>query len=97
MFLTAGTTLHDIIVGELFDKKSLAALIFLIDAGRELEFVYENHKYFISRNKAKKYVSIWNDDKEQSFGSVYELIEKAVLQEKQFLNVWNEIKLDTLF
>ena len=31
---------HDLIVTELFEEKSLAALIFLIDCGRELELLF---------------------------------------------------------
>ena len=40
--------IHDLIVNELFNKKSIAALIFLIDCGRELEFKMNGKEYFIS-------------------------------------------------
>lgn len=89
--------LHDIIVDELFNKKSLAALIFLIDSGRELEFRYNKQEYFVSCSSSKKYVSIWCDSIEQSFDSVYDLIEKALLSEKRFLYAWDKIEFETLF
>ena len=44
----SGMCLHDIIAEELTEKKSLAALIYLICHGRELEFEFEGKKYFIS-------------------------------------------------
>ena len=39
---------HDLIVNEMFEHKSLAALIFLIDCGRELEFKVNGEEYFLS-------------------------------------------------
>lgn len=45
--------LHDIIAEELTDKKSLAALIYLICHGRELEFEIEGKEYFISCDKSQ--------------------------------------------
>lgn len=48
-------TLHDIIVEELIVNKSLAALIYLICQGRELEFAVEGKVYFISCDKSKKF------------------------------------------
>ena len=47
----SGMCLHDIISKELTEKKSLAALIYLICHGRELEF--EGREYFISCHKSK--------------------------------------------
>ena len=55
-YLPSGMVLHDIIVQELFDMKSLAALIFLINAGRELGFSLEDELYFISCDSSKKFV-----------------------------------------
>ena len=45
---------HDLIVNELFDKKSLAALIFLIDFGRELELNMNEKKYLYDSVIQKK-------------------------------------------
>ena len=90
--------LHGIIEKEFFGTKSLAALIWLIDMGRELEFEFNGTIYFISRYAdAKKYVSLWQDKSEQSFDSVSELIVNATIENHPFLFVWNEAKIQTLF
>ena len=62
--------LHALIVDELFEKKSLAALIFLIDCGRELELTLNENKCFISCDGSKKYVSLYVNKNEQSFLTV---------------------------
>lgn len=54
-------TLHDIIAYELLEKKSLSALIYLIDRGREVEFELNKKTYFISCSGSNKYVSLWNN------------------------------------
>ena len=50
---------HEDMVKALLDEKSLAALIYLLDVGRELEFKVKDTVYFVSKDKAQKYVSIW--------------------------------------
>lgn len=89
--------LHDFITNELFEKKSLAALIFLIDRGRELEFNLNRNKYFISRDSSEKYVSLWANKNEQSFDSICELIENASLENMCFLAAWEQAELEYLF
>lgn len=89
--------LHDMIVRELYDKKSLAALIHVIDFGRELEFKVNGKEYFISRDRSEKYVSLWDNKTEQSFDSVYELIENAVVDDDTLLSVWDKVELAFLF
>lgn len=93
----SGMCLHDIIAEELTEKKSLAALIYLICNGRELEFEFEGKKYFISCHKSKKYVSIWNELNEQSFNSIDELIENATIKNSPFLSIWEKSIIHTLF
>ncbi len=88
-----------LIVDELFKKKSLAALMFLIDGGRELEFVFDGKAYFISKSGSAKYVSVWQNEKsdsEQSFESVYELICNANINGKAFCEVWEKFELKFL-
>ncbi|MBQ8057878.1 MAG: hypothetical protein IJ275_06055 [Ruminococcus sp.] len=86
-------SVHDLIVAELFETKSLAALIFLIDCGRELEFKVDGKEYFISCSNAEKYVSLWTNQNEQSFDSVYELIENATIDNTGFLVAWSHAEL----
>lgn len=89
--------LHDVIVRELTEKKSLASLIDLISQGRELEFEVEGKAYFISCDRSEKYVSLWNNQNEQSFHSMDDLIENAMIEHKPFLSVWEKAEIQTLF
>ncbi|MBQ4569721.1 MAG: hypothetical protein IJA62_06705 [Ruminococcus sp.] len=84
---------HELIVNELFETKSLAALIFLIDNGRELEFTVDKNECFITRDNSKKYVSLYVNNNESSFDSVCELIEIAMIEDIRFLAAWNKAEL----
>lgn len=92
-----GADLHDVIVDELLTKRSLAALIFLINAGRELEFSYKSRDYFISRDRSEKAVSLWEGEQQYSFESVEELIADSKLGGVPFVEAWDEIAFNTLF
>ncbi len=89
--------MHDLIVAEFERTKSLAALIYLIDRGRELEFSLKWKTYFISCNKSQKYVSLWENQNEQSFDSMEELIENAVISDSALVSVLPEIQIETIF
>lgn len=88
---------HDRIVDELFTYKSIAALLYLINAGRELECNYKNISVFISRDGSIKHCSLWVDKSEQAFDCVEELFTNAVIQEKRLKDIWAEVELVTLF
>ena len=88
---------YDLIENELFEKKSLAALIFLIDGGRELELDVNGNKCFISCDGSKKYVSLYVNKNEQSFDSVPELINNATIADMSFLAAWEQAKIEYLF
>ena len=87
---------HGLIETELFEKKSLAALIFLINCGRELEFGVNGNKCFISCDSSK-YVSLYVNKNEQSFDSVCEMIEYATIANMSFIAAWEQAKLEFLF
>ncbi len=89
--------LHQYLQDELLNNKSLGALIYLIEQGRELEFSYNDIEYFISCAESKKYVSLWNGENEKSFDSIKELIEKGTIDGKAFLDVWSKVEIETLF
>ena len=89
--------LHDRIVKELLKDHSLAALIYLIEKGRELEFSLGGATYFLSRHGAQKQFSLWSGDQEQSFDSLEELLENATLAGNSFLAAWPEVQIETLF
>ena len=91
------TNQHEDMVKALLDEKSLAALIYLLDAGRELEFKVKDTVYFVSKDKAQKYVSIWKGQEEQSFDHAYDLIEHAIVEGSQFYSIWKEVEITALF
>ena len=89
--------LHDRIAEELDRTKSLAALIWLVQQGREVEFTVEGKSYFLSRSRAERYVSLWDSQTEQSFDSVEELLENATLAGRPFLEGWEKAGIETIF
>lgn len=92
--------LHDLIVEEFERTKSLSALIYLIEHGREIEFLFEGRRYFLSRSNSQKTVSLWSNQgqEEQSFDNIEELIEKAkMLNDVVLLDVLPQIQLETIF
>lgn len=44
-------SLHEMIEDELYEKHSISALVTLITAGRELDFVYDSVDYSITNSK----------------------------------------------
>ena len=89
--------LHDMIVDELCNKKSISALIWLISQGRELEASYRKRTFFISHHNSTGRVSIWIDNQEQDFCSMEELLESADIDGNKIIDIWNDIQIDTLF
>ena len=88
---------HDLIVNELFTYKSVAAFIYLINAGREIEIKYNHISAFISKDGSKKQCSIWVDQTEQAFGSVEDLLNQAVIQGRSVIDLWEQIEFNTLY
>ena len=89
--------IHDHIQQEFLDSKSVAALVWLIERGRELEFTYQDETYFISCDKSACYVSLWCGKDEQSFDTTEQLVEESTLNGKQFLDAWVDSEISTLF
>lgn len=95
--LPTNNNLHDQISAELYKKKSLAALIWLINKGRELELTYLSEKYFLSQSGSRRYVSLWHGEKEQAFENMDDLIEHAVIGKLYFIDAWPNIILEYLY
>ena len=89
--------LHDRIVNELVRTKSLAAFIYLLEKGREIEFSFHGETYFVSRSESQQYISLWNKRKEQSFETIEDLIERGLVSHSMLLSVWSEIQIETIF
>ncbi len=82
---------------ELSQHRSAAALQYLIECGRELEFEAGGRSCFLSRYETAKSVSLWVDGKEQSFSSMEELMENARIGDAAFAEAWSSSRLITLF
>ena len=89
--------LHDRIARELLECKSLAALIWLIERGRELEFSADGVPCFISRSGSDQHVSLWVDGNQQAFDSMELLTQKAVIGQNRLADSWDSVQIDTLF
>lgn len=89
--------LHDKIVNELLEHKTLSSLIWLINMGRELEFSFGGQSGFISQSGSDRYVSLCFNGEKQSFDSMEQLLEYAVLDGNRLMDVWNSVQLDFLF
>ena len=89
--------LYERIEKELLEQKSLAALIYLIESGRELECELDGEIYFITKSNSPKYVSLWHNEIEQSFDSIEGLLENALINGEIFLSLWNKMTIITLF
>lgn len=87
----------DVTIYASYTHKSIAAFIYLIDNGRELEFEYENSSVFVSQDGSSKFCSIWVNEEEQAFDSVDVLFTDAVIQGKKLYEIWKEVRLGTLF
>ncbi|BCJ92673.1 hypothetical protein acsn021_02420 [Anaerocolumna cellulosilytica] len=90
------SNLYDVIVNEL-NNKSISALIFLLDSGRELSFKYNNIEYAITWNEKKICLENENHDSVQKFDDAWSFIENVLVQGKTFLEVWSNIELLYLF
>jgi len=88
---------HDMIIHELEQTKSLAALVYAVERGREVEFTTGGTGYFLSRHKSQKAFSLWDDRTEQSFDSMEELIENAEIPGRPFLAAWRDANITTIF
>ena len=89
--------MHDLIVDDLYDKKSIAAFIWLISQGRELEMSYEGQSFFITSDGSKDNVSMWIDKKEYSFTSVEDMLQLDEIEGHKIIDIWSDIQLGTLF
>ncbi len=89
--------MHDMICDELFEKKSVAAFMWLISQGRELEAAYDGQLFLISSDKSKKEVSLWINKAENSFETIEDLVQFGEIKGKKIIDIWNEIDLETLF
>lgn len=89
--------MEDLIVNELYEKQSLAACIYLVMRGRELEFSYKENECFLSKDGSKKEYSLWIGKQEQAFESLEELLQKALIDNVKLMEIWQDIELGILY
>ena len=89
--------LHQYLQEDLFNNKSLGALVYLVEMGREFEFFYEGKLCFISRSESHTEVSLWIDKAEYAFENITKLIEYKAFENKSLLEIWDKIEIETLF
>ena len=89
--------LYGAVQNELTEGKSLAALAMLIEGGRELEFTFQSGTYFLSRHGSARGVSLWHEQEEQAFSSVWGLLSGARLEGVPFREAWASCAIVTLF
>ena len=88
---------HEKMVLELFEHKSVEALIWLSEAGRELEFRALGRMCFMTCDGSAKCVSVWDGKNWQHYDSVIELTKRAIIAERPFAEAWNDAEIATLF
>lgn len=81
---------HDAMVLALVDEKSLDALLWLVEHGREVEFTADGVSCFISHRQS--YVALWIGQEERRFPSTAVLIEDST-----FLTAWERAQVETVF
>lgn len=65
--------------------------------GREVEFYYKDDKYSISNNKEGWYLTKFYSGKDQAFKTVEELLEYGRIDSKKIEEIWEKVKVDTIF
>jgi len=82
---------------DLINDKSLGALVYLLEKGREFEFTYKGILCFISRSETQREVSVWINKVEYPFDNFDTLAETKIFENKSLLEIWDEIEIETLF
>lgn len=68
-----------------------------INMGREIEFVYNNIMYFITYNKKGWLLINSVDKKNQCFANSNELLQNAKIDNYNLIELWDKIKIDTVY
>ena len=89
--------LHQYLQDDLMNNKSLGALVYLLEKGREFEFTYKGTLCFISRSETQKEVSVWINKLEYPFDNFDKLAESKIFENKSLLEIWDELEIETLF
>jgi len=68
-----------------------------VKMGREIEFTYNKNMYFVTHNK-RGWLLIKTDDRtSQCFDCSESLIKNAKIGSEYLIELWDEIKLDTVY
>ncbi|BBB90444.1 hypothetical protein [Methylomusa anaerophila] len=68
-----------------------------LEMGHEVEFFHMEQKYSISNNKDGWYLTRLYDENYQSFKTAQELLEYGRINGKTLADIWNQVKVETVF
>ncbi|MDQ0360619.1 hypothetical protein [Breznakia pachnodae] len=88
-------SLHKLLTTELLQNHSIAALMQLIEMGREIELRYNDEVISITRLNDKLILA--DNDNSLYFDDVWSLVIKGEVGEGYFVNYWNKMSVKVLF
>ena len=88
--------LYELLLKEFWEKHSLAALLYLLDGGREINFTYKGYECGIFRDYGKIYFD-GKQIEEQTFSTAFDVLANAKIEGKLFCDIWEDIEIDALF
>lgn len=68
-----------------------------LEMGHEVEFWFQNNKYSISHDKNGWYFTKFGDELYQTFTDHSLLLKNAKVGAKTIKNIWNEVKVESIF
>lgn len=83
-------TNHDAMTEALAEDKSLGALVWLVEHGREVEFRADGVLCFLSQTHGG--ISLWVGQVQRSFPSA-----EALIRDEDFLALWNRAVVETIY
>lgn len=69
-----------------------------VKMGREIEFIYNKTMYFVTHDNKREWLLIKTDDKtSQCFDCSESFIKNAKIGSQYLVELWDEVKLDTVY
>ncbi|MDF9825383.1 hypothetical protein M2475_001838 [Breznakia sp. PF5-3] len=87
--------LHEALTKELLNNHSIAALMKLIEMGREIELIYNNKSISITHLDNKILFSF--EDSTERFNDIWSVIVQGRTDGDFFIDCWNEMSIKALF
>ncbi|MCJ8012730.1 hypothetical protein MUG84_13415 [Paenibacillus sp. KQZ6P-2] len=68
-----------------------------LNMGHEIEFLLDCERYSISYNNNGWHLTKFGNEKYSTYGNVNDLLDNAKINNKSLLEIWNRIKIDSIF